>query len=560
MLGKHRLAQRNNVWRFTVLLIVFVVGVLVGVVVLSDNTEFVIDSPTTHPRVPTVAPSVVVAPTKRSTQTLVRQPSSNATAMEAADHVDIADDVDDMSWPFAPATQLAHSTLGAGTRYRCVSRGMQQKCLFENLVVKRNTFYVYDPYSTGSTAQGVAPPLKALLHRSRRCSTAQGVAPPLKALHVRKFSRQAQYILRVPYSTAQGVAGRFSSLLPVKAGGFPNPLYPPDGQVGPLIQNHKYRGHPVGKLTGLSDASPPCTRVIARPTIFVFRMSGHSTYHMWENNLGPFYATLLDTFDLETSTEQLALKNELLDPKKLLVSFVDKKPRTGPKAPKILDKLLRLFSDTPVLNASRLTEHTCFTTAIVGVSASRFPHRALVREGQRRLLGAEQSIILPEAPNMIYVSRNHKRITRGRKMINEADVYPVLNRTMFELVGKPVHKVFMEELSYKEQVQLASTTHLLFSPHGGGVANCIWMPPGAVVVEFVAPVGKTLPGMYHTMCGNSGVQHFHFLADADPNDASIKDNARLFSNLIMPVDRMIENAKKGLSKYQAARLRAQSNS
>lgn len=507
MLGKHRLAQRNNVWRFTVLLVVFV---LVGVIVLSDNTEFAIDSPTTHPRVPTVAPSVVVAPTMRSTQTLRRQPSSNATEImrvEVADHVDIADDVDDMSWPFARATHLAHSTLGAGTRYRCVSRGMQQKCLFENLVVKRNTFYVYDPYST-----------------------------------------------------AQGVAGRFSSLLPVKAGGFPNPLYPPDGQVGPLIQNHKYRGHPVGKLIGLSDESPPCARVITRPTIFVFRMSGHSTYHMWENNLGPFYATLLDTFDLETSTEQLALKNELLDPKKLLVSFVDKKPRTGPKAPKILDKLLRLFSDTPVLNASRLTEHTCFTTAIVGVSASRFPHRALVREGQRRLLGAEQSIILPEAPNMIYVSRNHKRITRGRKMINEADVYPVLNRTMFELVGKPVHKVFMEELSYKEQVQLASTTHLLFSPHGGGVANCIWMPPGAVVVEFVAPVGKTLPGMYHTMCGNSGVQHFHFLADADPNDASIKDNARLFSNLIMPVDRMIENAKKGLSKYQAARLRAQSNS
>jgi hypothetical protein len=483
-------------WRLSALLAVFVVGVLVGAVVLSNNTEFAIESHAT--------PSHTLRATRLS-DTLSTSPE--ATPLPATrpaeyieEHRDIAEDSDDVSWPLKPISDVP--SLGEGTQYKCVSRGMQQKCLFRNLVVKRNSFYVYDPYSTSHSAR------------------------------------------------------TFPSLLPVKAGGFPNPLYPPDGQVGPLIQNHKYRGHPVGRVAA-SDASPPCSRVVTRPTIFVFRMSGHSTYHMWENNLGPFYATLLDNFDLESPQEQHALRDSTLDPKKLLVAFVDKKPRIGPKAPKILDKLLRLFSDTPLLNASRLSESTCFTTAIVGVSANRFPHRALVREGQRRLLGKEQPIVLPEAPNMIYVSRNHERITRGRKMINEAEVFPILNRTMFELVGKPVRKVFMEELTYKEQVQLASETHLLFSPHGGGVANCIWMPPGAVVVEFVAPVGKTLPGMYHTMCGNSGVQHFHFLAEADPNDSSIKENARLFSNLVMPVNRMIENAKKGLAKYQAARRRGQ---
>lgn len=495
MMHRHRLPHRSQVLRkATVLLSVFVVGVFVGVHVLTNNTTFVVVEETVVPTLNTP-----MDPTHISAAASTRKALSPTHPIEIRD---VADDVDDSDWPLEPPTGTKLIGLGHGTRYRCVSRGMQQKCLFQNLVVGHNKFFVYDPIPTNGPA----------------------------------------------------VQSIFPSLLAASVGGFPNPLYPPDGQVGPLIQNHKYRGHPVGKLA-INASLPPCSRVVTRPTIFLFRMSGHSTYHMWENNLGPFYATLLDDFDLQSAGEREQLRNWTLDPRSLLVSFVDKKPRTGPKAPKILDKLLRLFSDTPLLNASRLAENTCFTTAIVGISSSRFPHRALVREAQRRLLNMNIGSGLPEAPNMIYVSRNHHRITRGRKMVNEAEVFPVLNRTMFELVGKPVRKVFMEELSYKEQVHLASTTHLLFSPHGGGVANCIWMPPGAVVVEFVAPVGKTLPGMYHSMCGNSGVQHFHFLADPDPRDATIKDNPRLFSNLIMPIDRMIENAKKGLSKYQAARLR-----
>lgn len=499
----HRGRLTSRSLRAPLLASVFAVGVLIGVITMSNEPQLAIDAQDSVDTLPESLPTPL--PSRLPTTKVLVVPQLHVLRENGA--ADVADDVDDMSWPLLPTAGNAVAlSLDEGTKYRCVSRGMQQKCLFQNLVVNRNRFYVYDPVHSSTTT----------------------VSP-------------------------------FPSLLPVKAGGFPNPLYPPDGQVGPLIQNHKYRGHAVGRLPMASPSSPPCTRAVTRPTIFVFRMSGHSTYHMWENNLGPFYATLLDTFDLESPQEQRTLRNWTLDAKKLLVSFVDMKPKTGPKAPKILDRLLRLFSDTPLLNASRLAEGTCFTTAIVGVSASRFPHRALVRDAQRRLLGTEVPTALPEAPNMIYVSRNHARITRGRKMMNEAEVFPVLNQTMFDLVGKPVRKVFMEELTYKEQVQLASTTHLLFSPHGGGVANCIWMPAGAVVVEFVAPVGKTLPGMYHTMCGNSGVQHFHFLADPDPNDSTIKDNPRLFSNLVMPVGRMIENAKKGLSKYQAARLKAVPN-
>ena len=136
--------------------------------------------------------------------------------------------------------------------------------------------------------------------------------------------------------------------------------------------------------------------------------------------------------------------------------------------------------------------------------------------------------------------------------MNQDEVVPILNQTVIELTGKPLEMIHMEDYPYHQQVRIAADTQIMLSPHGGGVANCIWMAPGAVVVEFVAPVGKTLPGMYHTMCGNSGVQHFSFLADPDPADATITDNARLFSNLIMPPGRLVENFKKGLALYRSA--------
>lgn len=461
---------------------------------------------------------------------------SEAQQASATANVIAAEDVPDDQWPLREIESAAEFTrygLHEGTSVRCVSRGMQQKCVFRNLVVHRNRFLVYHP-------------------------------------------------LPLQHDTAVNPAAASRDHWPnldlIAHASFPNPIVPPDGQQAPLWQNHRYRGHAIETAAPTTQHyGDICKRVVVSATgkrkegearereegeaaatvavMFVFRMSGHSTYHLWENNLGPFYATIQDTFDFPPEgPEAKRLRDMMNDPSRLIISFVDRKPRHGPKAPKLLDQLLRLFTHTPLLNATQISAPTCIPLAVVGWSSSRFPHREVIREVKRRWGIAPSPQRLPPKPTkVIYISRNHPSVTRGRKMINEAEVYPVLNRTVFDWIGVPVEKVFMEDLSFREQVQLASSTHLMFSPHGGGVANCIWMPPGSVVVEFVAPVGKTLPGMYHTMCSNSGVKHFHFLADGDPRDASIRDNARLFSNLIMPVDRLLQNAKKALELFSKSR-------
>ncbi len=82
------------------------------------------------------------------------------------------------------------------------------------------------------------------------------------------------------------------------------------------------------------------------------------------------------------------------------------------------------------------------------------------------------------------------------------------------------------------------------------------------MVEFVAPVGKTLLNMYHSMCGKSGVKHISFLSDPDPADAKLSDaqlnnNRRLFSNMVVPVDKIVEHTRKAVELFAAARRKQQ---
>ena len=327
-------------------------------------------------------------------------------------------------------------------------------------------------------------------------------------------------------------------------GHYPNPIFPADGLVEPLWRYHRYKGHPIHYL----GKACPCTHVVERPTVFLFRMSGHSTYHLWENNLGPFYSTLQDR---ELVGE---LQTELNDPRKLLVAYVDSKPRTGPKAPKLLNQLLQVFSDTKLINASSMKSHVCFRSAVVGISDHSFPHRSLLERMKTNFVGYSTVGPIPSEPNVTFISRNHRNVTRGRKIANEKEVVERLGAAVLQLTGRPLRYAHLEEYSYREQVDMMMHTQIMLSPHGGGIANCIWMEPNSVVVEFVAPVGRTLPSMYHTMCTKSGVKHFHFLADPDPADAGLtaeqlNNNPRLFSNMLVRPEVMVANFKKALKLY-----------
>ncbi|PWV05828.1 hypothetical protein C3747_124g111 [Trypanosoma cruzi] len=399
-------------------------------------------------------------------------------------------------------------------------------------------------------------------------------------------------------------------------GKIPSLLFLADGAREWLGKHHQYYGTPVRELPrktnmGVSILSH-CKYVVTAPVVFIFRMSGHSTYHLWRNNLGPFFDTLRDDFGIKDR-----LRKGIFDGESPVVITVDKKPRSGPKAPHLLDELLHYFIDLPVLEASEFTEPTCFTRAILGISANSFSQAALrhwllprialqhrflqfLRKRNKRdvatVSGVHATTLrclmpqydrrspilfnqwfawklrqwqwLPRRPNVLYLSRNHPNITRGRRVVNEEDVIPALEAAVLAMTGGSLRRVFLEEMAYVDQIAAMLETNILIAPHGGGIANCVWMPPGSVVVEFVPPAGATLPEMYHKMCrdaaGGGGVlpiQHISFVAEQDPaelepdfaaTNPAWKGNKRLFSNIWVSKRQLIEYFAKALDLYRRA--------
>lgn len=85
----------------------------------------------------------------------------------------------------------------------------------------------------------------------------------------------------------------------------------------------------------------------------------------------------------------------------------------------------------------------------------------------------------------VYVSR--VRASR-RRLANEGEVWPALKRRGFE-------RVFMEDLAFEAQVRLMHETAVLAAPHGAGLTNMIFCPPGTRVVE-IADWGFPNPNFY----------------------------------------------------------------
>lgn len=90
-----------------------------------------------------------------------------------------------------------------------------------------------------------------------------------------------------------------------------------------------------------------------------------------------------------------------------------------------------------------------------------------------------------EPHRKIYISRGKARM---RRLVNEDDIWPVFERAGFE-------RVFMEEMDFPAQVRLMSQTAMLAAPHGAGLTNMMFCPPGAQVVE-IAWLGFPNPNFY----------------------------------------------------------------
>lgn len=115
----------------------------------------------------------------------------------------------------------------------------------------------------------------------------------------------------------------------------------------------------------------------------------------------------------------------------------------------------------------------------------------------------------------IYISRRH---ARGRKLLNELEILPLLVRRGYDIVDA-------ERLAFSEQVDLFSSAREVISVHGAGLSNIVFAPRGARVLELASPLHNNLS--FHTIAANSDLFHEHLVlnvaAGADRRDTRFTD-------------------------------------
>jgi capsular polysaccharide biosynthesis protein len=105
-----------------------------------------------------------------------------------------------------------------------------------------------------------------------------------------------------------------------------------------------------------------------------------------------------------------------------------------------------------------------------------------LHEPWRRLLDER---LLPKRPRVkgqrIFISRRPEAAPRGRCVLNETELRPILRRAGF-------HRYFLEELTFDEQVELFYDAEAVVAPHGAGLANIMFSESIDVLELFPSPL------------------------------------------------------------------------
>ena len=83
--------------------------------------------------------------------------------------------------------------------------------------------------------------------------------------------------------------------------------------------------------------------------------------------------------------------------------------------------------------------------------------------------------LTPQPTRKLYVSRQH---ASGRRVLNEAELLPLLQAEGFEIL-------YLEKLSFVEQIQHFSEAAVIMGPHGAGLTNLLFAAKQTQIIELL---------------------------------------------------------------------------
>ncbi|WP_404379855.1 glycosyltransferase family 61 protein [Caenispirillum salinarum] len=140
-----------------------------------------------------------------------------------------------------------------------------------------------------------------------------------------------------------------------------------------------------------------------------------------------------------------------------------------PRRTPVIDQSLRLLGLEPGDFPTWEPDRPLRVDELTVVQTDRF-RPDLVRQVPR----AYGILQAPPPYRRVFISR--AGATR-RRLLNEDALWPMLRDAGFE-------RVRMEDLDFSAQVRLMSETAVLCAPHGAGLTNMMFCPPGTAVVEL----------------------------------------------------------------------------
>lgn len=139
---------------------------------------------------------------------------------------------------------------------------------------------------------------------------------------------------------------------------------------------------------------------------------------------------------------------------------------------------------------------------VVGCSPIDFPRREACQFLFNRMACQPWAKVGSGQGKRIYVSRAK---AGWRKVLNEDELLAMLNRHGFR-------RYFLEDLSVQQQIQLFQQAEMIVGPHGAGLANVVFAPPGAKVIE-IGTVYRPF-GYFHRLCTQCGHDLVWFIGQA----------------------------------------------
>jgi hypothetical protein len=121
----------------------------------------------------------------------------------------------------------------------------------------------------------------------------------------------------------------------------------------------------------------------------------------------------------------------------------------------------------------------------------------------RQRLGVEGR---PAGRRRFWISRNR---ARWRRVVNEEELLPILERAGFELVE-------LERLTFREQVDLLARAGAVAGPHGAGMTDLLFAPRGIRVLEIFPP--EFVNPVFYSMANALDQEYHYFTGSTLPED------------------------------------------